>query len=240
MVSEGGGHDGRQERWRSHNLERRRRILDAAIAEIERGHPGEEISVADVAARAGVGRTVLYRHFADRDALDRAVQRRVLDDLIQELAPAVRLEGTAPQIIDRIIRTYVTWAEHHPNLHRVADHDTAADGPLQQQMEELARLVSAVIGMALLALGAEPDEETHAELDSVVFGLVGFVFGSVRRWLSGGGPAIGAEALIRLTSDSVWYTIDGHARVKFGLEIDPGTELQQLFDPDLIVASAEV
>ena len=73
--------DGRQARWDRHNQERRQRILDAAIAVVESGEPGAEVHVQQIAEQAGLSRTVVYRHFADRSDLDRAVQTAIVDDL---------------------------------------------------------------------------------------------------------------------------------------------------------------
>ncbi len=70
--------DGRQARWDKHNQARRQAILDAALAVVEAGAPGAEFHVQQIADRAGLSRTVVYRHFADRADLDQAVQTEML------------------------------------------------------------------------------------------------------------------------------------------------------------------
>jgi AcrR family transcriptional regulator len=52
----------------------RRRVLDAARALLE-ASPGANVSMGDVARRAGVSRQALYLHFADRTALFLEVSR---------------------------------------------------------------------------------------------------------------------------------------------------------------------
>ena len=74
MPASGKSPDGRQARWDKHNQERRQVILDAAIAVVEAGEPGAEFHVQQIADRAGLSRTVVYRHFADRADLDQAIQ----------------------------------------------------------------------------------------------------------------------------------------------------------------------
>lgn len=232
MSDPGTRGDGRQARWSGHNEQRRREILDAAIAEIEHNGPGAELHVRAIAARAGLSRTVVYRHFEDRADLDRAVQQRIIDGLWAELLPAVSLNGTAPEIIRRIISTYVEWSVAHPALHLAADHDPdGRDGPLQLAMEQLASEIATVVGTAAIALGADPDAEPVAALDPLVFGLVGSVFGAVRRWLTRSDRHLSADSLVTLISQSVWFVIDGHART-LGISLDPDLPLDRLLSPE--------
>ena len=225
--------DGRQARWAGHNESRRRTIIDAAIAAIEEGEPGADVHVQQIAAKAGISRTVVYRHFEDRADLDRAVQQAILDGLWEDLLPAVCLEGTVPQIVQRVVGTYVSWAVAHPALHLAADHDPdgLSDGPLQQGMERIATEVARLVDIAILAFGVTPSKEEAAALDPLVFGLVGAVFGAVRRWLTRRDPQLSAEMLEKLIARSVWHLIDGHAR-SFDLVIDPAAPVEELFDAE--------
>jgi len=227
MAGERSSADGRQARWSKHNEERRRQIIDAAIEVLEERAPGAEIHVQQIAARAKVNRTVVYRHFADRADLDQAVQRAILERLWERLLPEVSLDGTVPQIIERIVGTYVAWAVEHPSLHRVADHDVSADGPLEKGLEHLAGRIAETIGVALVGLGAEPTEEEAAALDPLVYGLVGAVFNAVRRWVARPGSVLTPVALTHITSRSVWFVIAGHAR-DLGVEIDPDRTIEEL------------
>ncbi|MFT4287819.1 TetR/AcrR family transcriptional regulator [Nocardioides sp.] len=216
-----GNRDGRQVRWDAHKEERRQQIIDAAIAVVEESTPGTEVHVQQIAARAGLSRTVIYRHFADRADLDRAVRLRIVEQVWELLLPRVSLDGTAPEIIERVVGSYIGWAVAHPALHRLADHDNSgSDGPLEAGLERIASRVSAVIGTALMAFGAELSEEEAAAIDPFVYGIVGSVFSSVRRWVGRPDPALSAAGLTELVSRSVWFVIDGHART-LGVEIDP-------------------
>lgn len=221
--------DGRQARWSKHNEERRRRIIEAAITVVEQTDPGTEVKVSAIAAEAGVGRTVIYRHFEDRADLDRAVRETIIERLWDELLPQVTLDGTVPQIIERIVGTYVRWAVAHPNLHRMADHDVDAhgDGPLERAMEEIADTVAMVINTALLGLEAKLTEEQAEAMDPLVFGVVGAVFSAVRRWVSRDQPQPSAEALIAQVSRSVWFLIAGQAE-DFGVTLAPDVPLEEL------------
>ncbi|MFT4262519.1 MAG: TetR/AcrR family transcriptional regulator [Nocardioides sp.] len=211
-----GARDGRQTRWDGHKEERRRQIIAAAIETAQESEPGVEIHVQEIAERAGLSRTVVYRHFSDRADLDRAVQAEILDQVWDLLLPQVVLEGTVPEIIRRIIEAYVTWAVEHPALHRLADHDSSHEnGPLEVGLERLAEQITDLL---VLALPAEPLDGGRAVLDAMVYGIVGAAFSTVRRWISKPDRTLSAAMVTELVSDSVWFVVQGHA-LRFGVAL---------------------
>ena len=223
-----GSSDGRQVRWRQHNLDRRRRIIEAAIGVIEESAPGADVHVQEIAERAGLSRSVVYRHFEDRADLDRAVQEAVVQDIASRLIPAMNFQGTGPEIVERIVGTYVGWAAEHPSLHRAADHETDdLSGPLERGIEQIASQAALVIAAAILALGGEPTDEDAAALDPLVYGLVGAVFGAVRRWLHRPERVLSQQRLTQLVSRSVWFVIAGHA-AELGISISPDQRLDEI------------
>lgn len=224
--------DGRQARWAKHNQERRRQILDAAVEVLEAAEPGAEFHVQQIAERAGLNRTVVYRHFADRADLDRGVQGQILNDLAALLVPAVSLEGTVNQIIRRIVSTYVEWVVAHPSLHVFAEQESS--GPMQHGIHQIAGTLVEVLETAIEMLGAELDADERAAVDPLAYGLVGAVLGAVRRWVGREELAPTAPVLSELLSQSVWHILDGHAR-RLGLEVDPDLPIEQLLgipDPE--------
>ncbi len=229
--TERGRPDGRQLRWDKHNQVRRQTILDAAIAVLEETEPGEDIHVQQIAQRAGLSRTVVYRHFTDRADLDQGVQTAILEMLAGELLPEVTLAGTIDEIIQRIVGTYVRWTVAHPSLHRFAEHDVpgaAGSSALEVAVVQIAAQVEEIISVGAEQLGAPLSDDDAAALDPLVFGLVGAVFGATRRWLSRPERRPEPETFVRLVSDSVWHIIDGHAR-RLGIELDPDVSVEALF-----------
>jgi AcrR family transcriptional regulator len=222
--------DGRQVRWDRHNQERRSTILAAAIGVVEASEPGAEVHVQQIAERAGLSRTVVYRHFTDRADLDRAVQAEILDGLWAELLPAVTLDGTIIEIIERVVSTYVGWAVAHPALHRLAERDSSGDGggPLQQGLERIAGQVVDLITTATQLLELDLDDDQRAGLDPLVFAIVGAVFSAVRRWMSLPARTPAAPVLVGLVTQTVWHILDGHAR-SLGVVLDPHRPVQELF-----------
>lgn len=69
-------------------------ILDAALVEFDR-HGIRKVALDDVARRAGVSRTTIYRRFANRDDLIAAVMDRENARLFSEIAEELKV--TRPQ-----------------------------------------------------------------------------------------------------------------------------------------------
>ncbi len=69
-------------------------ILDAALAEFD-NHGIRKVALGDVARRAGVSRTTIYRRFANRDDLIAAVMDRENARLFADIAD--ELNGAPPQ-----------------------------------------------------------------------------------------------------------------------------------------------
>ena len=76
---------------RADGLRNRDRLLEAAKASF--ADAGADVSLDEIARRAGVGIGTLYRHFPTRDAMVEAVYRREVEQLADA---ANRLTGTLP------------------------------------------------------------------------------------------------------------------------------------------------
>lgn len=223
--------DGRQTRWDEHKAERRRQILDAAVALIERGAPGDEVHVRQIADESGIGRSVIYRHFADRADLDRAVQGHVLGQLRDRLLAEVSLTGTIEQIILRIVSAYVEWAADHPQLHRLAEREPAVPkggvGELELAVKALVDEVVSVILLGASVVGVELSEDDTQVLEPLIFGVVGMAFGTVRRWLWRPVREPSPEALSAMLAQTIWWAIHGLALDR-GVELDPTVPLEDM------------
>ena len=96
----------------------------------------------------------------------------------------------------------------------------AADSPLQRALD----YISAQIARRLIAwfaeAGAEVSPADAAATDPLAHGLVGAVFGTVRRWVHLGARVPDAAHLTDLLVESAWALIDVRAR-GFGVVLDP-------------------
>lgn len=222
--------DGRQTRWDGHKEERRRQIIMAAIEIAQTNPPDAEIHVQEIAARAGLSRTVVYRHFADRADLDRAVQAEILEQVWALLLPQVTPEGTVVEITSRIVSTYVQWAVEHPSLHRLADHDTAPEpGPLQVGLDRLAEQISGLLLLVVPRIDAEVSDDFADLVDPLVYGIVGSAFSAVRRWISRPDRVLAPERIAALVTESIWFVIQGHA-ASFGFHLTREMRVEEIID----------
>lgn len=222
--------DGRRDRWTLHKAERRAHILDAAIEVIEEHEPGADIQIAQIADRAGLGRTVIYRHFDDRAGLERAVQGRVVELLLEEIRPRVLLEGSIEEIILRIIAPYVRWAGEHPALHRLLEREdptTSGGDAVQIAMAEIANQVRDLIAAAAFLLGLESSEELEVSMELLSVSIVAAAFASTRHWSAKHTNALTADELAELTTQTIWYQVHGHAH-RLGVELAPGMTVEDL------------
>ncbi|WP_215546986.1 TetR/AcrR family transcriptional regulator [Amycolatopsis sp. CA-230715] len=87
------------------NLRRRTRaaIIDAATSVLVE-HPGA--SMAEIAVAAGVGRSTLHRHFADRGQLINALAEQVIEEVRQAVADAGLDTNTPREGLRRIVASY--------------------------------------------------------------------------------------------------------------------------------------
>lgn len=130
---------------------RQRLVTAAREAFVERG---PEVSLEDIARRAGVGPTTLYRHFADKDDLVEAV----LDDLIQVVQNNA---GRASHIEDPYEAFRAAFSRSCDMSEREVATFLRLAGASRRADEHANRLITAVIGPATSRLrevgGLRPD-----------------------------------------------------------------------------------
>ncbi|MCS5719663.1 TetR/AcrR family transcriptional regulator [Herbiconiux sp. CPCC 205763] len=123
----------------------RERLLTAAGELLARD--GTEVSVADIAARAGVGKGTVFRHYASKDALVAEVVCDVLETL---LARGQELAATLPPA--DALREFMTEAIHRQADDRafceVVAGASADNERVQESIERLHALVGALTARA--------------------------------------------------------------------------------------------
>src|SRR5215211_5051754 len=80
-------------------------ILEAAAAVV--AERGDQASMADVAAAAGMARATVYRYFPNREALLEALGRLAVDDVGERLQAARLQEVPVPDAFERAVRALV-------------------------------------------------------------------------------------------------------------------------------------
>lgn len=212
--------DGRSTRWDPHRRERRLTIINAAIAAIEEHGPA--VLTAQIADRAGVPRTHVYRHFEGKAALDLAVSTHVANQLGQSIRAGLAGGGTARAIIRGAIDQHLGFAEDHPNLYRfLAQHSfrvrTDSLGSASDAKAVFAAELTALISSYMVALGLDA-----APAERLMVGVVGLVDATAAWWLDRSG--LPREAVTAELTDQVWLLLDRTTR-QLGRELDPNQPL---------------
>ncbi|MFD4295281.1 TetR/AcrR family transcriptional regulator [Rhodococcus sp. NPDC058505] len=217
--------DGRSTRWDGHKAERRDLILEAAIEAI--AEDGPDIGVAQIAARANLPRSVVYRIFKDRGDLDEQLRARILDRLMTHVTPTFAPEGTIEEAIAGAVDNYLRWIVGSPRLHqflgtgspsRRTTGSRAVTGTKTAIALQLSRLLESMLRSA--------DADT-ALSETLAFGLTGLVDVSVNRWLSNPDPAVDADQLAAFLTASIWQVLDGNLQ-RLGVHLDPTTPVARL------------
>ncbi|WP_067819487.1 TetR/AcrR family transcriptional regulator [Actinomadura kijaniata] len=165
------------------------RILDAALAEFET-YGLRRVSVEDVARRAGVARTTIYRRFTNKEQLLQAVILREVRRFLTAIAEATE---DLPTPEDAVVEGFVAGlrgARTHPLMTRVLESEPEAFLP-QLTMNGGAVMLAArdILADQLRRFGNADDADTVAEV--LLRLAVSFLL------LPGGGLPLEDEASIR-------------------------------------------
>jgi AcrR family transcriptional regulator len=90
-----------------------RAALAEAVLALAAEKPFADVTVTEIAVRAGVGYASFFRHYKDKDALLSDVAERLVDDLIGIIMPAMQNDDTA--VAAAVICRYV---DEHRSISR--------------------------------------------------------------------------------------------------------------------------
>lgn len=186
--------------------QRREQLLDAADDAL-RDH-GPDVPMDTVAARAGVTKPILYRHFGDRNGLMVAVTRRHAERLIAELREALAGHGDPRDRIRVTIDTFLGFLERDPQLHRAAVGLGAVTSGPRHVLDDAERVLCAEVEANVREelLGARLDAAPAGTYGTAIVGMTRLV-GS--RWLEA--PDSGREELADRLTDLLWQGLSGMA-----------------------------
>lgn len=209
--------DGRATRWAGQRERRRQEFVDAALRAIA-AH-GPEVSTEQIAEEAGVGRTRLYKYFADATDLQRAIADRVAALITAELEPAWEFRGTPMEIISAAVDAHTRWLEEHGHLYRyLTRHSLSAQAGESNAVTDVKTAIARnLTAMFETYLGLFGVDDRLAE--PVAFALVGLVESSAGRWLENP-RGLTRDELAELLARWVWRLLDDTLRTG-GVELDP-------------------
>jgi AcrR family transcriptional regulator len=172
------------------SAERRAELLDAAARVIRTR--GADVSMAAIAAEAGITKPILYRHFGDKGGLYRALAERQTEELLSGIREAMLTPGTPRERTAATIDAYLAAIEKRPAVYRfvvgrAAAEEPAVAGQVAGFQERLADELATVFRTDLRLPAVRAQTWAHA--------IVGMVRAAGDRWL--GGQSVTRERLVR-------------------------------------------
>lgn len=152
--------DGRSSRWAAHRATRRQELIDAAITAISRH--GAAVGMDEIASVAATSKPVIYRYFADKTELYRAVSQRVVGDVLSTLVQIMATDPSPRELIHAGIDAYLGLLEANPELYRfVLQHplvagSTTGEADVVDFSTVVAELLTQQLGAQLRGSGLEP------------------------------------------------------------------------------------
>ncbi|SDI38072.1 TetR/AcrR family transcriptional regulator [Nonomuraea jiangxiensis] len=152
--------------------DRRRALLDAADRVIQSGGP--EVSMAAIAAEAGITKPILYRHFGDKSGLYQALADRHVHTVIAQLRPKIaEAEADLRARARAAIGVYLDLVSANVNLYRFLVHRASAeDSRIRSHMTSLVRGLGEELGGVLATERAVPDPVRAQVLGHAFVGMV--------------------------------------------------------------------
>jgi AcrR family transcriptional regulator len=198
--------DGRRLRWAGHRAERRAAFVRAGAAAVDQHGPAA--SAEQIAAVAGVSRTVLYRYFRDTDDLRHAIATEIVGGLTARVLPQLALgpDATPHRLITSAVATIIGWFDEHPNFYAFLRDQRNELGAVEAA---LAERVATLLQSLTQVFGLDGDQA-----EPVAYGLVGYVESSCAWWLPRR-HAPGAMTRERFTTSvgqALWHLLEGVAR----------------------------
>ena len=137
------------------------RVLEAARAAFAT-HGFAQAKLADIARVVGIRRPSLLYHFPTKADLYRAVVAEAFSEMGGALLPTLALDGTVPERLEALVRSYVGYVEANPGVAQIIVHELVVEaGPGQSiLLEQVAPLIDNIVAFvrvsAVLAPGVDP------------------------------------------------------------------------------------
>jgi AcrR family transcriptional regulator len=132
---------------------RRDELLDACVRAIR--DRGPDLSMADLAAEAGITRPILYDHFGDRAGVAAALVQRYAATLETALTPVVERHAPLRDVLRDGIDVFCRFVDREPALWRFlqAAHGEPSEGSIEFAV---GRMLAQSLADALRRAGADP------------------------------------------------------------------------------------
>lgn len=174
-------------------------MVAAAMDAVREHGPG--VSIAQIAAAAGITKPVLYRHFDDRADLQRAVGTASAEILMSRIWPTLAIEAEPVEHVVAIIDAFLAGIEDEPQLWRFVVHNPAEPAAgaeiVDDVRSQIAALLATIIGERLRAEGRD-----SGGAEAWAYGLVGMVQSAGDWWLDR--RTMSRDALTNYLTTLIW------------------------------------
>lgn len=195
--------DGRTRRWEEHRQKRHEDLLRQVRRVVHQNGP--DLSMEEIARHLGTSKSILYRYFKDKVALQSALGEYVLGRAGQRLSDAASTSRDPRRAIAAMVESYVEAVERSTNVFLFVNlpgaatesHLSAFIGRVEEIVGEMLRTVTPETPTARVAIWAA--------------GIVGLVRSAVWDWVHM--PDDGRPSRAELTSDLTSILWDGTHRV---------------------------
>jgi AcrR family transcriptional regulator len=155
--------------------ERREALLDACVRAI-REH-GPDVSMAELAAEAGVSRPILYDHFGDRAGVAAALVARFGGDLDKALGSAFAKPLTLREAVLDGIEFFCRFVEAEPEVFRFLQAAASHPEEVVSMESTIGDRLGEVLSAALRTTGGDPRMGP-----TWGYAVLGMVFASAEWW----------------------------------------------------------
>ena len=151
--------DGRSSRWTQHRIARREELIDAAVAAVKKF--GSDVGMDQIASAARTSKPVIYRYFADKNDLYRAVGDRVIAQVVQVLRH-VPVDSDPQSLLRASIDAYLQLLEENPQLfrfitqNRLLNEARPGEPTAAEFSAPVAEVLTAALGEQLRSIGLDP------------------------------------------------------------------------------------
>jgi AcrR family transcriptional regulator len=141
----------------------REKILDAARALFgERGY--DATSIAEIGARAGISKSVLYHYFGSKGGLYRALLEHDGQALVEVVATAVPPPGVVTPRLRPGLDAFLKYLSEHPGTWKLMTRDPPADPHLRALHDQINGSVAATLRQLLARPGEAEARPALVEL----------------------------------------------------------------------------
>lgn len=151
-----------------HHGDLRRALIDAALSLVADGSVAD-LSLREVARRAGVTYAAPYHHFADKSALLAAVAGQGFEQLVAELERAAARRTTLESELLAMAEAYVAFAMTHPAHYRVMFLPGVKQSPDADELRAVADRSFGMLQQRVARGRADESERAHQVLATAVW-----------------------------------------------------------------------